>query len=205
VRTDGARRGAEIRWPAMAVERGTDDILGRLMQAAQGGDRRAYSTLLTQIAPVIRRLVRRRQPFLTAADVEDLVQDVLLSVHSVRATYDIARPFLPWLIAITRNRVADAARRYARTGAHEVAVDEYPETFEAAETNTETETYGDPEALRQAVQQLPEGQRVAVELTKLNELSLKEAALRSGMSVAALKVATHRATRALRVMLKGRG
>jgi RNA polymerase sigma factor (sigma-70 family) len=189
----------------MAVDSGADDLLGRLMQAAQAGDRRAYSTLLGQIAPVVRRLVRRRQPFLAAADVEDLVQDVLLSVHSVRATYDIARPFLPWLMAITRNRVADAARRYARTGAHEVAVDEYPETFEIAETNTETEAYGDPEALRLAVQQLPEGQRRAVELTKLEELSLKEAAAKSGMSVAALKVATHRATRTLRAILKGRG
>ena len=49
---------------------------------------------------------------------------------------------------------------------------------------------------------LPEGQRTAIELTKLKELSLKEAAGKSGMSVAALKVASHRAIKALRGMLK---
>jgi DNA-directed RNA polymerase specialized sigma24 family protein len=37
---------------------------------------------------------------------------------------------------------------------------------------------------------------------KLRELSLKEAAVESGMSVPALKVATHRAMKTLRVMLR---
>jgi RNA polymerase sigma-70 factor (ECF subfamily) len=48
------------------------------------------------------------------------------------------------------------------------------------------------------VRALPEGQREAIELLKLEELSLKEAAAVSGTSVGALKVATHRALRALR-------
>jgi len=122
----------------------------------------------------------------------------------VRATYDGRRPFVPWLIAITRNRMADAARRHARRAAREVAVEEYPETSEAVATNTVGETYGDPEALRQAVAELPKGQRVAVELLKLREMSLKEAAETSGMTVGALKVASHRATRALRLALKDR-
>ncbi len=177
---------------------------GELMRAAQDGDKSAYRVLLSEIAPLIRRVVRRRHPFLPIEDVEDLVQETLLSVHTARATYDCRRPFVPWLMAITRNRVADAARRHTRGKAWEVAADEHPETFEAAEANESVETYGDPEALRQAVAELPEGQRVAIELTKLGELSLKQASAKSGMSVAALKVASHRATRALRVRLKDR-
>ena len=176
--------------------------MSALMRAAQGGDRSAYRALLGEAAPLIRRVVRSRRPFLSADDTEDVVQDVLLSLHAVRATYDGRRPFVPWLIAITRNRMADAARRHARRASREVAVEEYPETSEAVATNTVSETYGDPEALRQAVAELPKGQRVAVELLKLREMSLKEAAETSGMTVGALKVASHRATRALRLALK---
>ncbi len=185
----------------MDREGNQSDEFGALMKAAQDGDRAAYRDLLREIAPILRRRLKRRFPFLPHQDVEDLVQDILLAVHAVRATYDPSRPFLPWLIAIARNRTADMARRYARRGAREVAVDTYPETSGEDETNR-GDGYGDAEALQQAVQTLPHGQRVAIELLKFRELSLKEAAIVSGMSVTALKVATHRATRALRLMLK---
>ncbi|MBI4473468.1 MAG: hypothetical protein HY646_12430 [Acidobacteria bacterium] len=86
--------------------------LSSLMQAAQAGDADAYVQLLEETTLLLRRIIRRRRPFLAIEDVDDLVQDILLSVHSVRATYDPARPFMPWLLAITRNRLADAARRF---------------------------------------------------------------------------------------------
>ncbi len=175
-----------------------------LMRAAQDGDRAAYRDLLVAITPLIRRALKRRYPFLAPEVLEDLTQDVLLAVHGARATFDPTRPFVPWLTAIMRNRAADAARRYARGAALEIAVEEFPETFDAADTNTSEETYGDDEALRQEIERLPEGQRVAIELLKLKEMSLKEASAASGMSVSALKIATHRATKALRVALKAR-
>lgn len=178
------------------------DPLGALMHLAQSGDKSAYERLLRQCADMIRRTVKRRHPFLAEADAEDLVQDILLSLHTVRATYDANRPFKPWLMAIVRNRTADMARRYSRRSNREVAVEKYPETFDEAQANTTDEAYGDPEALRQALTKLPEGQRKAIELLKLREMSLKEASKVSGMSISALKVATHRATRALRTTLQ---
>jgi RNA polymerase sigma-70 factor (ECF subfamily) len=48
------------------------------------------------------------------------------------------------------------------------------------------------------VAELPESQRTALRLAKLEDLPLAEASARSGLSVGALKVATHRAVRALR-------
>jgi RNA polymerase sigma-70 factor (ECF subfamily) len=181
-----------------------EDRLGGLMCAAQGGDRDAYRMLLREIAPMVRRIVHGRFPFLAREEAEDLVQDILLTIHSVRATYDSARPFMPWLVAIARHRSADMARRYARKRGREVAVDVLPETSAEDGTNPE-EVYGDAEALRRAVSALPEGQRIAIELLKLKEMSLKEAASVSGMSIGALKVATHRATRALRSALGPKG
>ena len=179
-----------------------DDRLATLMKAAQGGDTEAYVELMRELAPRLRQIVRRHRGFLGNEDIEDLVQDILLSVHAVRATYDPARPFMPWLLAITRNRLADGARRHARQGAHEVPAEDLAVTFSGESTNTHAEVYGDPEALKQAIQELPPGQRGAIEMLKLRDMSLKEAAAATGISVGALKVATFRAMDALRRRLK---
>jgi RNA polymerase sigma-70 factor (ECF subfamily) len=184
---------------------GAPDRLSLLMRAAQEGQSAAYAELLTEITPLLRREVRRRRRTSSPQDVEDLVQDVLLSLHVVRGTYDPARPFLPWLMAIAHNRVIDGTRRQIRRSAHEVTVPELPETFADEAANRQTEPYGDPEALRHAMQQLPPGQRLALEMVKLREMSLKEAAASTGMSVAALKIAVHRGVGALRKALNAGG
>jgi len=178
-----------------------DRNLAGLMRAAQDGDRVAYAQLLGEVTRLLRLFVQRRSPFLQPSDVEDIVQEVLMSLHVARATYDPALPFLPWLLSIARHRIADAARRHARRSAHEVAEEQMPETFLDHDANILAGTYGDPEALRQAVRGLPESQRRAVELLKLREMSLKEAAVVTGKSVGALKTAVHRALRTLRTVL----
>ena len=175
-----------------------NDTLGELMRAAQQGDNASYRQLLLTITPRIRQIVRRQRGFAGIAEVEDLVQDVLLSVHTVRATYDPSRPFVPWLLAIVRNRLVDGARRYARVARREIHVEEGDVTFFDPETNEDIGALGDAATLHEAVRALPEGQRQAIELLKLKELSLKEAAEVSGTSVGALKVATHRAIATLR-------
>ena len=177
------------------------DPLGVLMRAAQQGDGGAYLELLRAITPRIRQVVRRQRGFAGAAEVEDLVQDVLLSVHAVRATYDPSRPFSPWMSAIVRNRLVDGARRYARVARREVSVEDMDVTFSGLETNEDGAEVGDAAALHEAVRALPEQQRQAIELLKLKELSLKEAAQVSGTSIGALKVATHRAMATLRLAL----
>lgn len=186
--------------PAMSDADDATDPLGQLLRAAQQGDSAAYAELLRLITPRIRRIVLRQRGFAGAADAEDLVQDVLLSVHAVRATYDSTRPFVPWLLAIVRNRLADGGRRYGRTTRHEVAQDDV--TFDEPAANLDVEGLADAAALREAVRALPEGQRQAIELLKLEELSLKEAAAITGTSVGALKVATHRALATLRRTLR---
>jgi len=178
----------------------SDDDLARLMKIAQAGDTEAYTQLLQEVTVRLRRIVRRYRGFLTDEDIEDLVQDILLSLHSVRATYDPRRPFMPWLLAITRNRLADGARRYARTSGREVNTDCLDVTFVNENANKTSDVFG-KEELKNAIDDLPAAQRTAVEMLKLREMSLKEAAAVSGMSIGALKVATHRAMIALRKML----
>jgi RNA polymerase sigma factor (sigma-70 family) len=178
-----------------------DRQLAVLMRSAQQGNRAAYVSLLREVAQILNRVVQSRAWFLAAADREDLVQDVLLSLHAARATYDPQRPFLPWLMSIAHNRIIDHARRNSRRSSNEVLVDKLPEVIADDGLGTPMSEYGDPKALHQAIKNLPPVQRTAIELLKLREMSLKEAAQVSGMSIGALKVAIHRAIKALRASL----
>ncbi|MFM0758115.1 sigma-70 family RNA polymerase sigma factor [Paraburkholderia strydomiana] len=173
-----------------------------LMAHAQAGDRDAYRRLLEAITPYLRALASRQIG--NRSDVEDTVQDILLTLHTVRQTYDPTRPFGPWLITIASRRIVDGMRRQGRRGAHEAPLDPDHETFQAAEANLQEDAV-DATMLRDAVEQLPVGQRDAIRMLKLEEMSLKEAAAASGMSIAALKVATHRALKNLRRLIETRG
>lgn len=172
-----------------------------MMAAAQNGDRDAYRRLLEAIQPYVRAMASR--VFRDRADVEDAVQDVLVSVHEARRSYDPARPFKPWLAGIARYRITDRLRIKGRTSAREVPIDADDETFVSVAAKQDA-TMIDSPALHRALTQLPPGQRAAVEELKLREASLEEAAARTGISVGALKVASHRGIKRLRQILTGK-
>lgn len=173
------------------------------MLAAQEGDGVAYERLLREVTPFIRALVRQR--LFDADRVEDVVQESLLTVHRVRHTYDPARPFSPWLAAIVARRGIDELRRRGRIDAHEQADETGYETFADAQANIEADDADSARQLEVLLKELPAGQRRAVELLKLRELSLAEASAVSGQSVASLKVSVHRALKALNARLAQRG
>ncbi len=171
------------------------------MEAAQAGDRVAYERLLSDVVPFVRAVVahhHRRSDM-----IEDVVQDVLLTIHRVRHTYDPKRPFAAWLAAIARRRSIDALRRRTRIARAEVSDEAAYETFSDDAANREMEKGLDTSGLGAALAALPEAQREALELLKLKELSLNEASLASGKSIAALKVNVHRAIKSLRAQMKG--
>jgi RNA polymerase sigma-70 factor (ECF subfamily) len=171
------------------------------MARAQGGDAVAYRHLLEEVTPYLRSLAARRHS--DACDIEDAVQDVLLTVHAIRNTYDPTRPFGPWLVAIANRRFVDRLRHQGRVKSRETPLTAVHETFPGHQTNVDA-GISDRRTLEGAVEKLPPGQRQAIRLLKLEEMSLKEAAAASGTSIASLKVATHRALRNLRKMLSNR-
>ena len=182
---DGMRNAGGLDW-------------SKLMARAQDGDRQAYRTLLQDLTPYVRSIAARcfKQP----SEVEDAVQDVLLTIHSIRHSYDPQRPFIQWLAAIANHRVIDRLRYETRKGAREIELSPEHETFAQAHANHD----GIAErALIGAIDKLPPEQRDAVRMLKLNEMSLKEASKASGRSVGALKVATHRALANLRKLIGG--
>ncbi len=170
-----------------------------LMAHAQRGDATAYRRLLEDLTPWLRIYVRRW--FRDDRDVEDCVQDILMTIHAIRRTYDPARPFGPWLIGIARRRVADRLRKTLRIRARETGLakdDDHP-----ADPGAEDHAL-DHGRLMDAIAALPASQRTAVRMLKLEEKSLKEVSCETGLSIASLKVATHRALKALSAMLSDR-
>ena len=171
-----------------------------LMAHAQDGDRSAYQRLLREITPYLRSLAARRHR--DPSDVEDAVQDILLTVHAIRHTFDPTRPFGPWLVTIANRRFIDRLRRQGRRRDRETPLMPEHETFSEPQANLEERP--DKYELEKAIDELPPMQRKAVRLLKLNEMSLKEASTASGMSIASLKVNVHRAVKSLRKILGDR-
>jgi RNA polymerase sigma factor (sigma-70 family) len=174
----------------------------RLMRAAQSGERAPYERLLREVTPLIRSIVRRHCN--NSADIEEMVQDTLLTVHRVRQTYDPDRPFGPWLAAIASRRSIDALRRRVRLSKFEAPEEGAYETFADATANTEMDAVRSSEEVVELLRRLPARQREALEALKLKQMSLAEASVSSGQSVAALKVNAHRALKALRALFQER-
>ena len=183
-----ARREREDRWRTWMV-------------ASQGGDAASYEKLLHELLPLIRHFVRRR--VFDPTSVEDIVQNVFLSLHRSRHTYRAEKAFSPWLFAVARNAVTDHIRARGRRSAREIALDEPGVPEPAVEAAPMYENELSPE-LAQALAELPAKQREAVEAIHVEGLSVEEAAARAGVTRGALKVRAHRGYRALRQKLGGR-
>jgi RNA polymerase sigma-70 factor, ECF subfamily len=172
-----------------------DDFEARLApvwRRAQAGDEAAYRDALTRIAARLRAYLRRRMQSLPD-ELEDLVQETLLAVHLQRGTYDPALPVSAWVLAIARHKLIDLWRRRGRRDALHDAWDDVDETL-LATTDDEAPAQRD---LAQLLQTLPQAQRVAISLIKIEGLSVAEASSRTGVSVSALKVQVHRGLKRL--------
>jgi len=155
---------------------------GAAMAAAQSsgsGDpeaRAAYEKMLSELLPVIRRIVRTK--LFDATYVEDVVQNALLSIHRARATYRPERAFGPWLRAVVRNALIDWFRESKRRADREV-LSEVMEEFATAAVSLAREVHELSPALSDALATLPEKQREAVSLIQVEGLTVAEAAVRA--------------------------
>ncbi len=162
--------------------------LATLLVKAQEGDGTAYREFLDRASHYVRALVGRRLS--PAQTVEDVVQEVLLSLHSARHTYSPGRPVVPWIRAIAQRRVYDYLRKWMKSAGGKMAE---PFDPEAAWHGCE-----EPEAtsgleLREAVAALSPHQREVLELIKVDGLSTREVSERLRVTEASVRVAAHRA------------
>ncbi|MCM2291184.1 sigma-70 family RNA polymerase sigma factor [Allorhizobium sp. BGMRC 0089] len=163
------------------------------MRAAVRGDQQAYQHFLVSVTPHLRAMARRRcdQFGASASEVEDVVQDVLLAIHLKRGTWDPARPIGPWLTVIVRNKLIDSLRRRGRRV--EIPIEDVAATL-AAEVDADVTGSLDVERM---LEHLKEPQRDIVRSISLMGAGVKETAARLHMSEGAVRVALHRALKAL--------
>ncbi|MBA3054259.1 MAG: sigma-70 family RNA polymerase sigma factor [Sphingomonadales bacterium] len=169
-----------------------EQSLSRLMAAAQTGDRQAYGALLAEARRWLQRYLARKVP---PGQIDDLVQEVLVSLHAKRASYDPARPFLPWLAAIARYRWVDHLRRTYRR-----------EEVELGDHDAIQESDADAVMARISLDRLfmslPRAQAEAIELVKIEGHSIAEAAARCNQSEPLVKVNIHRGLKKLAALIE---
>jgi RNA polymerase sigma-70 factor (ECF subfamily) len=178
----------------------TDSQLHALMTASLAGDREAYTQFLDQTAGIVSSfLMKSMHPQQRSPEkVEELTQDILLSIHTKRGTYHPEMPILPWVFAIARYRLIDSLRRDARRP-ETVEWDSELESVIAAEAGNGG---AGPRALHgmeldAMLARLSERQREVLVMAKINDMPLAEISIKTGMSLSAVKVTVHRALRVL--------
>lgn len=163
----------------------------RLMVMSQKGDRQAYATLLSECQRWLSRYFSRR---IAPAQLDDLVQDTLIALHKKLATWDPSRPFLPWLAAIARYRWVDHLRRLYRAGECELVTDFAGQDEEPA--------IAARISIDRLLGLLPDAQARAIELVKIEGLSIAEASHATGQSESLVKVNIHRGLKKLAHMVE---
>jgi RNA polymerase sigma-70 factor (ECF subfamily) len=168
------------------------------MRAAVAGDAQAYHRFLSTVTPHLRAMARRRcdQFGAPASEAEDVVQDVLLAIHLKRGTWDASRPIGPWISTIVRNKMIDSLRRRGRHVS--VPIDDVIDILEAEE-----QTDGlDRLDVDRMLAQLRDPQRTIVRSISVEGTSVRETADRLRMTEGAVRVALHRALKALAALYR---
>src|SRR5438128_10551584 len=173
-----------------------------LMQRYCDGDAGAFRELYALAAPRLLGYLLKMARDRALAD--DLLQQTFLKVHRARASYVRGADPLPWIYSIAHRTFLDHARAHKRAVVRVGEGDELPEQqadLRGDAADRRDEPRADPElvaAALDALSRLPDQQREAVVLTKLDGKSVAEAAEIAGTSVGAMKVRAHRGYEALR-------
>ncbi len=174
--------------------------LHALWQQAQQGNAACYSRALKVISGYLRRFLNRRmqsQP----SDVEDLVQEILLAIHQKRHTYLSVQPLTAWMYAIARYKWIDHLRAHGRREALHDDIDDWSEVLSVSGNAEVADSQRD---LDHMLTFLPDKQRLVIEHTKLQGLSITETATLTGQTEAAVKVNVHRGLKALANQWRGK-
>jgi RNA polymerase sigma-70 factor (ECF subfamily) len=177
----------------MAQKKITAELTRKLL-AGLAGDRAAYADFLNQLSPILRRVIGRKIPM---GDVEDVLQEVLISIHKARHTYDGERPLIPWVMAITSFRITDCLRKtYSEMRHSQVDIADYENVLEAV-----TETPDENESINEMLDSVGQRERKILSLMHVEGYTAREVGSQLGMKESTVKVAAHRAIKKIRERL----
>ncbi len=168
--------------------------LAELLRAALSGDEGAYRTFLARLAVALRPAVRSAcgRAGLPAVETEDVLQEVLLAVHTKRHTWETNADLAPWVHGIVRYKVIDSFRRRGKRD--EVPVDDFLEVIPAPSQEIEPSAQ---DVLDRYEHALNERQLDIVKSISIENRSISQTAERLSMTEGAVRVTLHRAVAAL--------
>ncbi len=159
------------------------------------GDSRAYTALLEALAPMLRSFYGRRMRD-AAEDVEDLVQETMIAIHTRRASYDRDRMFTAWAYAIARHKMIDLFRRRRVT----VPIEDLEHILISEGFEGATAARLDIDKL---LSQISPKQARIIRETRIEGMSIAESAARGGIGESDVKISIHRGLLTLARRLKG--
>ena len=181
----------------------SDDVHDEpLMARYLAGDHQAFERLFTRLAPRVYGFFMRS--FGNATLAEELVQATFLHMHRSRATYRVGLPVRPWLFTIAaRVRRDELRRRYRlKEDCDEDALVRAETAMAMTAARDESDMQRERTArVRQAIDQLPESQRVVVQLHRFEGLTFAQIAEILGTTALAVRARAFRAYETLRLEL----
>lgn len=168
------------------------ETLDRLEEEARRGDRRATSTLLGHLPPLVCRwaLVWTGSPDLA----EDVAQRVMVRVHRALPDRDPGGRLTTWLYRITHNALVDLDREQRRESALRDRLQLERLAAAAARRNGNSDARREAaEVLAELMEALSAQQRAALDLVELQGFSTREAGEMLGIAPATVRVHLHRA------------
>lgn len=178
--------------PAAQAERENPDRA--LMQRVQQGDDAAFDKVVETHQKSVHAFLQAR--LLTAADADDLTQEVFLRCYQARARFDTDSLLRPFLMGIARNVLREHARRLKRR--KEVIWTELCLELENQE-QTDDPLYDDVLGhLPECLDTLGEPARKALDMHYRHRMQHATIGQRLGRSVGAIKLLLFRARRALK-------
>ena len=168
------------------------------LRDARGGCPKAYRRFLDLLSQHLKSHVRRLLSRMggSASDVDDILQETLISIHNRLHTYDDNYPVTVWVNAIARYKVIDAYRASGHR-LRQVNLDDLGDVL-ADPTQPQP---GAARDVARLLSSLPANLRRPIEDVKLMGLTIAEAAASSGMSESAVKIGIHRGMKRLAAKL----
>jgi RNA polymerase sigma-70 factor (ECF subfamily) len=161
-------------------------------------DKKAFSNLFDHFAPRLKGFIIKTG--MPSAQAEEIVQDVMLTVWRKAAQFDPHRAQVSaWIYQITRNRQIDVIRKNNRPLPEELIE---PPSLEC-DTSQMLALDQEGQHLRQALAQLSDEQRQAVEQAYLGELTHQEISEQTGLPLGTIKSRIRLGLERLRLELKG--
>ena len=142
--------------------------------------------------------------FNSYSTADDLLQTTLLKVHRARNEYRRELPLRPWIFGIAARVRLDEYRRRQKSpeDLDEEAMTELPEIVSLVESAAvETEVTERTARVQEAIEALPESQRVIVHLHRFEGMTFPEIARVLETTEGAVKLRAFRAYRRLRRLL----